>query len=115
MNKNGSTTITENPSETARQTTEAARERAHGIGNRANEGVDAAATRVSSGFDRTASGLRSTSDRVARRLEGAGEYLRDSDARSMGSDIANVIRRHPKASILVGVGLGFMIYRMISR
>ena len=113
--KNGSTNLTENLTEAARQTSEVARERAHGIANRANEGVDAAATKVSSGFDRTAEGLRSTSDRVARGLEGAGEYLRESDARSMGSDIANVIRRHPKTSLLVGVGLGFVIYRMISR
>jgi ElaB/YqjD/DUF883 family membrane-anchored ribosome-binding protein len=115
MNKNGSTTITDNPADVAREHAEVARERAQGMANRANEGIDHAATRVSAGFDRTAEGLRSTSDKVARRLEGAGEYLRDSDARTMGQDVANVIRRHPKASILVGVGLGFLIYRMLSR
>jgi len=115
MNKNGSTTITEKAPEVARKTTEVARERAQGIANRANEGVDAVASKVGTGLDRTAEGVRSTSDRVASRLEDAGEYLRENDARSMGSDLTNVIRRHPKTSLLVGVGLGIVIYRMISR
>ncbi|HUH00886.1 MAG TPA: hypothetical protein VML75_02760 [Kofleriaceae bacterium] len=108
MNKNGSTTITDNPAE-------AGRERAQGMAKRANEGIDHAATRVSAGFDRTAEGLRSTSDKVASKLEGAGEYLRDSDAKSMGQDVTNLIRRHPKASIMVGLGLGFLVYRLLSR
>lgn len=92
-----------------------AKEVQHNVGNRINERVDSASTRVGDGLNSAAGGIRNGVETVATKLERAGGYLREHDARTMGSDLTNVIRNHPKAAIGVGLGLGFMIGRMLSR
>lgn len=117
MENNRSTT---NPRVTSPEMTETSEtSRARRMGNQAAErvsrGVDSASSRVGDGLASTASGLQRAAGGVAERLEGAGRYLRESDARTMGSDLTEVIRNHPKAAIGVGLGLGFLLGRMLSR
>jgi len=53
----------------------------------------------------------SAASEVADTVEAAGSYLRDSDFADIGEDVTNVIRRYPIPSILIGIGLGFLLAR----
>jgi len=55
--------------------------------------------------------LGSAAEGVADTVEAAGSYLRDTEFSEMGHDMSNVIRRYPIQSILVGIGLGFLLAR----
>jgi hypothetical protein len=83
------------------------------VSERARTGVSSAADRLGDGLDRTADGLRGVSDKVANRIDGAGEYLHRSDAKSLAADMMDVVKRHPKTAIAIGLGLGFMMYRLL--
>lgn len=48
---------------------------------------------------------------VADTMHSAGAYLRDHDFSEMGKDVTNVIRRYPVQSLLIGIGLGFLLAR----
>lgn len=82
---------------------------------RVSRGVDSATSRVGSGISSAAHGIERAAGGVAERLEGAGRYLQESDTRTLGSDITNAIRNHPKAAIGIGLGVGFLIGRMLAR
>lgn len=82
---------------------------------RVGEKVEHASSRVGDSLSSGSDVIRRGAENVAHRLDEAGRYLRESDARSIGSDITNVIRNHPKAAIGVGLGIGFLLGRMLSR
>lgn len=71
---------------------------------RTGEAIDSATSSIGRGMQRATAGVTR-----------AGEYLEEASPKQMGMDITDVIRRHPKASIAVGVGLGFLISRLLSR
>lgn len=48
---------------------------------------------------------------TAEHLGNTAEYVRDTDMRSMLADFEGVVRRNPGASLLVAVGLGFVVGR----
>jgi len=48
---------------------------------------------------------------VAEGVESAGEYLREHDLGAMGKDMTNLVRRYPIQSLLIGVGIGFLLAR----
>jgi hypothetical protein len=52
---------------------------------------------------------------VGGRLEAAGTYLREHDFGGMNETVQEVIRRHPVRSVLVGVGVGFILARAMRR
>jgi len=53
--------------------------------------------------------IGSTASAVASTLESGGEYLQEHDLRGMANDMTNLIRRYPIQSLLVGIGVGFLI------
>ncbi len=55
--------------------------------------------------------LGKASGAVADQLESAGSYLREHSFKDMGNDITNLIRRYPIGSLLVGLGVGFLLAR----
>jgi ElaB/YqjD/DUF883 family membrane-anchored ribosome-binding protein len=46
---------------------------------------------------------------VANTLESGGSYLQEQDLSEMVEDVSTVIRRYPIPSVLVGVGIGFLL------
>jgi hypothetical protein len=48
-------------------------------------------------------------------LDRGGEYLRRADINTVRSDLTTLIRRHPTESLLVGLGLGFLLSRLSRR
>lgn len=83
--------------------------------DRAADLVDTVSTRVGSGLDAAAKTVASTVGAATDNVGAAGEYLQERDARQLGADIVQLVRRHPKTFIAVGVGLGFLVSRMLRR
>jgi hypothetical protein len=42
-------------------------------------------------------------------LDSGGAYLQEHDLRGMADDMTNLIRRYPIQSLLVGIGVGFLL------
>jgi hypothetical protein len=49
--------------------------------------------------------------KVAGSLESGGRYLREEGLRGMGRDLTDLVRRNPIPSLLIGVGIGFLLAR----
>jgi hypothetical protein len=49
---------------------------------------------------------------VAGGLESASSYLQEKKFEDMASDLTGLIRRYPVQSLLVGVGLGYVLARL---
>jgi ElaB/YqjD/DUF883 family membrane-anchored ribosome-binding protein len=55
--------------------------------------------------------VRATTNQVADTLENAGTYLEDKSFQGMIDDVAGVIRKYPMQSLLIGIGIGFLLSR----
>lgn len=104
---------------------------AHALGERVSEGASAISERASRAADdlTTSVGKRISSvsetlrerseegvaGRAANTLNSVGQYLQERDIEAMAHDVTGVIRKHPVESMLVGLGFGFLLGRMLSR
>jgi uncharacterized protein YjbJ (UPF0337 family) len=52
---------------------------------------------------------------VAEKLDAAGSYLQEKNLDHMMSDLSNMIRRYPVPSLLVGLGIGYLLARSTRR
>jgi uncharacterized protein YjbJ (UPF0337 family) len=52
---------------------------------------------------------------VAEKLNVAGSYLQEKDLNHVLSDMSSVIRRYPVPSLLVGLGIGYLLARSTRR
>jgi ABC-type transporter Mla subunit MlaD len=52
---------------------------------------------------------------VADTLEQTGEYLHEKGVSGMAGDLTTMIKNNPIPSLLIGVGLGFVLARLTSR
>lgn len=59
--------------------------------------------------------LTNAGEAVADKLEGVGHYLEDHGLKGMGEDVTNLIRKNPIPALLIGVGVGFLLARMVRR
>lgn len=59
--------------------------------------------------------LGSASGAVADRLDTAGRYLQEEGLVGMAEDVTELIRRNPIPAMFVGVGIGFMLARLLRR
>jgi hypothetical protein len=55
--------------------------------------------------------LGSMAASVADNIESAGSYLQSHDFGDMGKEVTNLVRRYPIQSLLVGLGVGFLLAR----
>jgi hypothetical protein len=59
--------------------------------------------------------LGNAGEAVAKNLEAGGHYLEEKGLKGIGEDITNMIRRNPVPALLIGVGVGFLLARMMRR
>jgi hypothetical protein len=52
---------------------------------------------------------------VAEKLDVAGSYLQEKNLDHMLSDLSEMIRRYPVPSLLVGLGIGYLLARSTRR
>lgn len=59
--------------------------------------------------------LHNAGEAIANKLEGGGRYLEEHGLKGMADDVTNFIRRNPIPALLVGVGIGVLLARMVRR
>ena len=59
--------------------------------------------------------LHNAGEAVADKLEAGGRYLEEHGLKGIGEDITNVIRRHPIPTLLIGIGVGVLLARLMRR
>jgi hypothetical protein len=98
-----------------------ARDAASTLGQKAEDATHA----VGSGMQSLAGSMRdklphsgpigAASSTLASGLESTGRYLQEEGLRGIAGDMTNMIRRNPLPAMFLGIGLGFVLARAISR
>jgi len=107
--------VAERAKEMARDASSRAGEVAKNVGHKTEEAVSSVGGQMKSlaGTIREKAPhegmLGSTASAVANTLDSGGAYLQEHDLRGMAHDMTNLIRRYPIQSLLVGIGVGFLI------
>jgi hypothetical protein len=97
--------------------------RAKDLGKSAAQAVDAATAKVGSGIETAAEKLRdkgpheglmgAATSKVADTMERGGRYLEREGLTGMAEDVTATIKRHPVPSLLIALGIGFLIGRAL--
>lgn len=101
--------------------TEKAKQAAALVGCKASQAADAVAAGMESlgkavrDHEPARGLLHSAGEAIAGKLEGSGRYLEQQGLEGIGEDVTNLIRRNPIPSLLIGVGVGVLVARMIRR
>ena len=100
-------------------------DKAQDLGTQAVNQADAATTTVGEKMTDVAQTIRDnapTSGPIANAagtaadtLEQAGSYLKEQDLSEMRADVEGIIRRYPVQSLLVGLGVGYLLARSMRR
>jgi len=100
-------------------------DKAQDLGAQAVDRADAATTTVGGKMTDAAQTIRdnaptsgpiaNVADSAADTLEQAGSYLKEQDLADMRADLEGIIRRHPIESLLVGLGVGYLLARSMRR
>ena len=77
--------------------------------------IATAKTAVAGGVESAQGAIATAKTAVADRVESASSYLQDRKFEDMATDITALIRRYPVPSLLVGVGLGYLLTRLSTR
>jgi hypothetical protein len=77
--------------------------------------ISTAATAVAGGVESAQGAISTAATAVAGGVESASSYLQEKKFEEMATDITALIRQHPIQSLLVGVGLGYILARLTSR
>lgn len=89
---------------------------AGGPANVSNEGPIATAVAAVAGGVESAQGAISTAaTAVAGGVESASSYLQEKKFEDMATDLTALIRTYPVQSLLVGMGLGYILARLTTR
>jgi hypothetical protein len=101
------------------ETKDQAKKGSRRVAERVAERIDETTSRVGRGVESAGEATRErvthAADDIADKAASFGGYLQDHEVAGMANDVANVVRRYPVQSMMVGLGLGFMIGRMTSR
>jgi len=101
-----------------------ARAKAAEVGDAAASKVDSAMTATGEQMSTLAQTVREkapegkageVASKAADALDRGGEYLQAADLQMVRSDLERVIREHPIESLLVGVGVGYLVARATRR
>lgn len=77
--------------------------------------ISTAATSVAGGLESAQGAVSTAATAVADGLGSASSYLQEKEVAEMATDLTALIRRYPVQSLLVGVGLGYILARLTTR
>ncbi len=101
--------------ETAREAANKAGDMAKNVGHKAEDAVSSVGGQMKSlaGTIREKAPhegiVGSTASAVANTLDSSGAYLQEHNLSGMAEDMTHLIRRYPIQSLLVGIGVGFLL------
>lgn len=98
------------------------------LGEKAAAAIDNQRDTVARGMEAAASSLRDkarvlpgeakltrATDTAAAAMESAADYVRDHEVPDMLADVGRIVRKHPGATLLTAVAVGFLLARSLSR
>jgi len=101
------------------------KDRAQQVSSQVADRADAATTNVGERMSDMAQTIRDkaptsgpvadAADTAAHTLERAGSYLQQQDLGDIRADLEGIIRRHPMESLLIGLGIGYLLARSMRR
>jgi uncharacterized protein YjbJ (UPF0337 family) len=77
--------------------------------------ISTAATAVAGGMESAQGAISTAATAVAGGVESASSYLQERKFEGMATDLTALIRQYPVPSLLVGMGLGYILARLTSR
>jgi hypothetical protein len=77
--------------------------------------ISTAATAVSGGLESAQGAISTAATAVSGGLESASSYLQEKKFEEMATDLTALIRNYPVQSLVVGVGLGYLLARLTAR
>jgi len=100
-------------------------DKAQQVGSQVADKADAATTTVGEKMTDVAQTIREkapvsgpvadVADTAADTLQRAGTYLQQQDLADMRADLEGIIRRHPIETLLIGLGVGYLLARSTRR
>jgi len=81
--------------------------KAQGMFERAKEGLQQGYQSVREGYD-------SATEKVVDAYDQSKRYFQQNNFKDMAGDVTDLIGRHPLPAVLVGLGIGYMLGRMVS-
>jgi uncharacterized protein YjbJ (UPF0337 family) len=76
------------------------------------EGLESAQGAIATGLESAQGAISTAASAVADRVESASSYLQEKKFEEMATDLTTVIRTYPVQSLLVGIGLGYLLSRL---
>jgi len=81
--------------------------KAQSLLERAKEGVQQGYQSLREGYDHATESVSDAYDQGRR-------YLKENNIKDMAGDVRDLIGKHPLPAVLIGVGIGYMLGRMVS-
>jgi uncharacterized protein YjbJ (UPF0337 family) len=78
-------------------------------------GVESAQSALATGWESAQGAAATAATAVAGGVESANSYLQEKKFEEMATDLTALIREYPVQSLLVGMGLGYLLARLTAR
>jgi ElaB/YqjD/DUF883 family membrane-anchored ribosome-binding protein len=92
------------------------------FGRKTLDNIDESRKSTAGALDETAAKLHSSGDQIsgaahsaAIKLQAAADYIRETDLKSMGEDLKDIVKRHPGPALAAAAVLGFIVARGLRR
>jgi len=116
--------VASNVADKARSVAGAVAEKAQNLGSAVGDRADSAVSSVGGGMQSLGHTIRergpqegvlgSAASTVGGALESSGRYLEEQGLSGIAEDLGNLIKRNPIPAMLLGVGLGFLLARVMT-
>jgi hypothetical protein len=124
----GRTSMTDKATEAIETAKEKAQDMAHKAGEKLSEGADKAREKTEDALGYAGGSVRSLGEKiqekgpqsgmlgsasktVGEQLEGVGSYLESRGLSGIGEDLTSMIKRNPIPTVLISIGVGFLLAR----
>lgn len=92
------------------------KESAADLSRHASDKIEAIRETIAGTIEETSAAVQNSGKQIseiaevaAEKIQDGAEYVRRTDLRTMGANVKQLVKRYPKASILVGAVAGFLI------
>ena len=80
---------------------------------RAEAGLDQATSALGRQMERIGDAVQNATVTATGPIQRAGRYMQASDPETIGQDFVGLMRNNPKTTFFVGMGMGFVVARLL--
>lgn len=85
------------------------------VRSKINEGIDSATNKIGGAVEDRANAIATKTQDLLTSVAHGGQYLRESEPKTMGADLYAVVKRHPILSLAIGAGFGLLVAKIVRR